>query len=58
MKEERIIVKDIPDSKVCSTCGKEKPAQNFYRHNTTRDGLTQACKNCDNARRAKQKRTP
>ena len=56
--EERIIYKDVPDFKVCSTCGKEKPRKNYYNHNTTKDGLTPACKNCDNARRARQKRTP
>ena len=51
-----------PKSKVCATCGLESPAENFYRHGTTSDGLHMYCKPCDRKRRndarIKQGKTP
>lgn len=32
--------------KVCSECGKEKPASKFYKHPGTLDGLMAHCKAC------------
>ena len=35
--------------KVCTKCKTEKPKSEFYKHSTTRDGLTPRCKQCKSA---------
>lgn len=32
--------------KKCYQCGKTKPAEQFYRNNATKDGLSSSCKEC------------
>lgn len=38
--------------KVCSSCGKRKPAHDYQVRRLSRDGLTAACRDCLNARDA------
>lgn len=38
-------------TKVCRDCGRELPAENFWKHGTTKDGLQSYCKECCYKRR-------
>jgi hypothetical protein len=43
-----------PDKKTCITCGEDKKASEFYKHNSNKDRLTSSCKEC---MKAKQRKT-
>ena len=36
-----------PKTKVCSRCGRRKPAKSFNRNATHKDGLQSACRPCE-----------
>lgn len=38
------------ETKVCSSCKKEKPKSEFHKHHNTKDGLKCYCKYCSNKR--------
>lgn len=42
----------VVDQKRCSICGETKPAKDFHRNRSKRDGLTSSCKPCSIAQRA------
>jgi hypothetical protein len=44
----------MAETKVCSKCGKEKKASEFYKRKSSRDGLNQSCKNCSYIERIKR----
>lgn len=41
-------------TKVCSRCGRELPASNFFRNKSSKDGLAHYCKECEREKRWKQ----
>lgn len=51
-KREEYTMQDkcIPDSKVCSCCGEEKPSSEFHKRKDTPTGLRGKCKECYNIR--------
>lgn len=41
-------------TKVCSRCGRELPASDFFRNKSSKDGLAHYCKECERERRSKK----
>lgn len=37
------------ETKVCKCCGRELPIDKFYTHKSTKDGLSNTCKECHRA---------
>lgn len=50
-KEEDAEAKVTVTEKRCSKCGRILPAEAFYKHKTTKDGLHPYCKECQKERR-------
>lgn len=53
----------VPESKVCTKCGVDKPAAEFYRNKQHRNGLASACRKCSStaasaSRRKRLERDP
>ena len=46
----------LKNTKVCSKCGKEKSATEFYRNSCANDGLQTWCKNCQTKSTTNSKR--
>ncbi len=46
---------DTPDTKICKTCGQEKPLSEFYKH-STKDGYRNDCKRCHQDKRGHKAR--
>ena len=47
VKEEDAEAKVTVTEKRCSKCGRILPAEAFYKHKTTKDGLRPYCKECE-----------
>jgi len=50
--------KQVPDARICTQCGKEKPLHDFYKSRQGTYGRQSICKNCEKNRRGTWLATP